>query len=358
MRVQPDSGGVQAISTRFLRRVTLALAAAALVSTAAQAGTPYVVGHVFAGVGNSQVKEFTPTGTLVQTLNDTTGTTYTTGMCFDAAGNLYVTNYSGSTVSKFDNSGNLVNASFLTGLGSPESCVLDSAGNFYVGGPGQPIMKFGPSGGAPIQTFAVTAGSDWIDLAADQCTMFYDNEGANISRFNVCTNTQLANFNAAPLPGRHYALRILPGGGVIVAAGTQVQMLNSSGVITSTYTGDSFFFALNRDPDGVTFWSGGLNSGNILRFNFSPVGPPITTFPSAPFTSLAGLAVFGELVVSQPTPTPTGTALATATPTPTPPATATPTSPPPQAVVPTLSFPMLGLLALALAAAALLLMRR
>lgn len=58
-----------------------------------------------------------------------------------------------------------------------------------------------------------------------------------------------------------------------------------------------------------------------------------------------------------PTPTPTGPPPATATPT-SPPATATPTSPPVQAVVPTLSFPMLGLLALALAAAALLLMRR
>ena len=59
-------------------------------------------------------------------------------------------------------------------------------------------------------------------------------------------------------------------------------MLNSSGVVTSTYTGDSFFFALNRDPDGTTFWSGGLLSGNVLRFNFSPVGAPITTFLRRP----------------------------------------------------------------------------
>ena len=340
--------GVQVISSRFLRRVALTLAAATLVSAVARAGTPYVVGHVFAGVGNSQVKEFTPTGTLVQTLNDTTGTTYTTGMCFDPAGNLYVTNFSGSTVSKFDNSGNLVNASFLTGLSSPESCVIDASGNFYVGGPGQPIRKFAPAGGAPIQSFAVTAGSDWIDLAADQCTMFYDNEGTNISRYNVCTNTQLTNFNPAPLTGGHYALRILPGGGVIVAAGAQVQLLNSSGAVASTYTGDNFFFALNRDPDGTTFWSGGLNSGNILRFNFSPVGPAITTFPSAPLTSLAGLAVFGELVISQPTPTPQGTVVPTSTNTPTAPA----------AVVPMLSFPMLALLTAALVGAALLLMRR
>jgi hypothetical protein len=61
--------------------------------------------------------------------------------------------------------------------------------------------------------------------------------------------------------------------------------------------------------------------------------------------------------VAQPTPTPTGTVSPTATPTTVPP-TATPTSPAPQAVVPTLSFPMLGLLAGALAAAALFLLLR
>ncbi len=360
MRELSAPAAFQGKKTRFSRALLLGIALAALFVVPARAGTPYVVGHVFAGVGNGQVKEFTPTGTLVQTLNDTTGSTFITGMCFDPAGNLYVTNFVGTTVSKFDNSGNLVNANFLTGLSSPESCVVDSAGNFYVGGPGQPIRKFAPSGGAAIATFNVTAGSDWIDLAADQCTMLYDNEGANISRFNVCTNTQLTTF-ASNLPGPHYALRILPGGGVIVAAGSQVQLLDPSGVITSTYTGDSLFFALNRDPDGVTFWSGGLNSGNIYRFNFAPVGPPITTFSAGPLTSLAGLAVFGELVISQPTPTPTGTVLPTATPTPQ--GTVLPTATPTPiggvgAVVPTLSYPMLGALCLALMAAALLLLMR
>ena len=347
MRAEPVGLRPASGSVRFLT-LAISVVTALVIAGEARAGTPYVVGHVFAGVGNSQVKEFTPTGTLVQTLNDTVSTTYTTGMCFDPAGNLYVTNFSSTSVSKFDNSGNLLSANFLTGLASPESCVIDAAGNIYVGGPGQPIKKFSSSGGAATATYNVSAGSDWIDLAADQCTMFYDNEGSNISRFNVCTNTQLTNFNPAPLTGGHYALRILPGGGVIVAAGGGVQMLNSSGAVTSTYTGDNFFFALNRDPDGTTFWSGGLNSGSIYRFNFSPVAPPITTFSSGALTSLAGLAVFGELVISQPTPTPTG-----------PPAfTPTPTSPPIRVVVPTLSFPMLGVLCAALAVAALLLVRR
>jgi hypothetical protein len=55
-------------------------------------------------------------------------------------------------------------------------------------------------------------------------------------------------------------------------------------------------------------------------------------------TILAGLAVFGENIVSNPTPTPTQPGVA--------------------AVVPTLSFPMLALLGLALLGAAFFLMRK
>ena len=321
----------------FLRRVLLGLALAALATAAARA-VPFAVGDVFAGVGQGQIKQFDPTGTLKATLDDTTGSTFITGMCFDPTGHLYATNFSTGTVSKFDNNGTLVSANFLTGLGSPESCVIDAAGNIYVGGPGQPISKFSSAGGASIATFAVSQGSDWIDLAADQCTLFYDNEGAVIHRFNACTNTQLADFSGT-LAGRHFALRILPGGGVIVAAGSppdSAQLLDATGAITSTYLapGSSLIFALNRDPNGTQFWTGDLTgAGMVSKFNFAPVGPPVTTFNAVANSELAGLAVFGELLISQPTPTPGGGA---------------------QVVVPTLSGPMLALLGAALAVVALL----
>ena len=358
MQARPDLSGVHAFPGRFFRRAMLGVAAAMLASTAARAGTPYVVGDVFAAVGNGQVKEFTPAGTLVQTLNDTTASTYTTGMCFDQAGNFFVTNISLTSVSKFDNSGNVINANFLTGLTTPESCVLDSAGNIYVGEAHISEIKKFSSTGTLLATYNTPGGSDWIDLAADQCTLYYDDEGSAIHRFNACTNTQLTDF-ASGLPGGHYALRILPNGGVIVAAGAQVQLLDATGTVVSNYTaaGESLFFALNRDPNGTQFWTGGITTGIIYKFNFSPVGPPVTTFNSAPFSLLAGLSVFGELVISQPTPTPTGTVLPTATPTTVPP-TATPTAtrtPTPGQVVlvPTLSFPMLVLLGLALVGVAL-----
>ncbi|HZU06162.1 MAG TPA: hypothetical protein VFB73_09310 [Chloroflexota bacterium] len=312
----------------------LASVASTLWSTqTVQAQPPFALGDVFAAVGNGQVKRFSPTGTLIQTLNTTTGSFETTGMCFDTAGNLFVTDFTADTVSKFGNTGTLLLANFGSGYNShPESCVLDAAGNIYVGqadGTGD-ILKFSPTG-ALLASFNPTVGlrgTDWIDLSADQCTMLYTSEDNLIRRFNVCTNTQLSNFATLPAGSECFALRIRPNGEVMVACRDNVFRLSPTGALLQTYTRASInpaetgtLFALNLDPDGVTFWTGGRSTGNIYRVNIA-TGAVVTQFNAAPFTALAGLAVFGEQVVAlTPTPTPTGTA------TPTPTSTATPTSP-------------------------------
>jgi hypothetical protein len=167
----------------------------------------------------------------------------------------------------------------------------------------------------------------------------------------------LPNFtNAGPA---FYALRILPNGDVLVAAQASVKRFNSAGTeILPAYTasGEGFFFALNLDPDGTHFWSGGIITNQIYKFNLTPVGPPVLSFSSqvgiAGGTLLAGLAIFGENIQGNPTPTATPPV---ATPTPT--ATRTPT-PGAAVLVPTLSFPMLVLLGLALVGAALFAIRR
>lgn len=341
---------------RHSRSVLLCLSVFALAAGPLGA-VAFQVGDVFAAVGNGQVKHFSPTGTLIETLNDTTGSTFDAGMCFDTLGNLYVTNFSASSISKFSNTGALLAANYITGIAtSPESCVFDNAGNMYVGvADATKIYKYS-STGAAITSFTVvpdSRGADWIDLAADQCTMFYTSEGTKVKRFNVCTNTQLTDF-ATGLTGPVYSFRILPGGGVLVASTSKIQMLDSSGAVTGSYfgTGSSTLFALNRDPDGTHFWSGDLNNGNVYKFVIATPSTQSSLFNAGVLTALGGLAVFGELVVSQPTPTPTG-----GTPVP----TATPTSPPTPtvvAIVPTLSFPMIGLLAAALAAVALVVLMR
>ena len=323
------------------------LAAALLWTAPLFAVVPFNVGDVFAGVGRGKFNHFSPTGVLLETLDDTqavgSGEDATTGMCFDPAGNMFGTNLDKSTMSKFSNNGTLLAATFGSFSG-PESCLIINGNTMFVSEVfGGNILKVSLPAGTQLASYS-TSRSDWIDLAADQCTMFYSDEGPSIHRFNVCTNTALANFtNAGPA---FYALRILPNGDVLAAAGGSVKRFNSAGTeITPAYTasGESTFFALNLDPDGTHFWSGGIGTGKIYKFNLTPVGAPVLTFDSqiaaAQGTILAGLAVFGETTVSQATPTPTpGT--------------------PVQVVVPTLSFPMLGVLALALIAAAFLAIRR
>jgi hypothetical protein len=333
-------------STRLTRAVLLALFS----SGTLLAAVPFNLGDVFAGIGNGRYNHFSPSGTLLETLDSGQGGFNTTGMCFDAAGNLYGTNFSSNSMSKFTNNGTLVGL-FGSFNASPESCLVVGSIMYtsQVFGTGD-ILKFNLSG-TQLANYDV-ARSDWIDLAADQCTMFYTDEGPIIRRFNVCTNTALADFVNVP-GGAFYALRILPGGDVLVASAATIRRFNSSGTQVDTYTaaGETFFFALNLDPDGTHFWSGGIGTGIIYKFNLTPSGPPVLSFSSQLGSTggaqLAGVAVFGEVTAGQPTPTPT---VAAATPTPTVPNVA--------AVVPTLSFPMLALLGVAIATAALLAIRR
>src|SRR5207244_4299459 len=107
--------------------------------------------------------------------------------------------------------------------------VFDNSGNFYVGGGGSNQIKKFNSAGTLLNTFivAVDRGTDWIDLAADQHTIFYDSESGIVRRFDTATNTQLANFTSS-LGGNSFALRLLTDGGALVAHSSNVLRLNSS----------------------------------------------------------------------------------------------------------------------------------
>ena len=157
-----------------------------------------------------------------------------------------------------------------------------------------------------------TRGTDWIELAADNCTLFYTSEGTLIKRFNVCTNTQLADFNVAPLPGAAaYEHRILlpfqfGAGGLLVADSNAVLRLDSSGNQVQTYTlpSTTFIFALNLDPNGTSFWTADLTRGQVFKVdiqsgtilkNWSATG-------AANFHDVAGLSVKGQLTATLPPP--------------------------------------------------------
>lgn len=290
------------VETRRLQYIALAFALCLMAATESVAAT-YTLGDVFASVGNGKVAEYTPAGTLVQVLNSTTNATEMTGSAFDSAGNFYVTGFGTSTLSKFDNSGNLLSANFIAGNNptNNESIVFSQAGNFFVGGAGGNVIREFAGAGTLLSTFTVAVGprgTDWIDLAADQRTLFYTSEGGAIRRFDTVTNTQLTDF--ANVGGVSFALRLLPGGGALVAHSTNVLRLDATGAVVQTYTipGSTTLFALNLDPDGTSFWTGNIDStGKVFHVRISDgaiLGSFNTVAPASGF-DLAGLSIFGEI---------------------------------------------------------------
>ena len=288
---------------------------------------PYNTGDVFVGVGNGFIKHFSPSGVLLDTLNTGTGCGEDTGMAFTSTSHLLATTF-GCGVVEFDNMGNLIGP-FGSGYNTDtESVVIDGAGNVYIGQADgtKALKKFNSAGTFLMDFFPATQnrGTDWNDLAADLCTMFYTSEGNAIKRFNVCTNTQLSDF-ATSSASPKFALRIRSNGEVLVAASSVLERYDASGTLIQTYTfPGTLAFAINLDPDGTHFWTADLVTGTVYKYDIS-TGTIVLSFSSMPNTTAAGLAVFGEPIVAQsPTPAPSATATATATATPTPTPTPTP----------------------------------
>jgi outer membrane protein assembly factor BamB len=294
------------------------------------APVPFQVGDVFAGVGTghiSQYRPFTNTvgATLVADLNTGSLSDEQTGMCFDTAGNLYSTNHYAQTVSRFNNLGTLINPVWASGFQYfPESCVRDRDGNVYVGevsplGTSNSVNRLRKfdANGIQIATFNLEKGPrgiDWIDLASDNCTIYYTSESNRIMRFNVCTNTQIngvtnpwvSNLDGAT--GMCYGLRIRPNGEVMVACANNVYRLDPTGTILWTYpkpTGEpaeSQMFAMNLDPTPDSngawyFWTSIIGNGDIYKINID-TGAIVNQFTAPGLGAqrlMSGLVVYGEM---------------------------------------------------------------
>lgn len=296
-----------------------------------QAPPQWFPGDVFVAVGSGQYKVYHNTGTasspnyvLVETLTDGIGGSFTTGCALDSSSNLFTTNFSNTKVVKFDaNSPHSVLQTIDTNArdsgGNSESVLFDSVNNLFVGDPdgGHLLLKY-DSTGTFVTSFTPTRearGTDWIDLAADQKTLFYTSEGTHVKRFDVSANSQLADFNSTALPGSiAFALRLLSPfdgtGGLLVADTDRIVRLDGSGADVQEYNvttsktcpttnttcpNENTFFALNLDPNGTSFWAGAFGTANFYRFNISTgaieVGP-INTGTGA--NTLFGICLKGQ----------------------------------------------------------------
>lgn len=266
-------------------------------------------GDVFAGGsfgGTGNVYHFRPGVGLLATYSTTFTGSEETGMAFQG-NNLLVTNWTASNMTKFDNTGTIILPNpFITNDASShnESIVFDAFGNMYIGQADgtRDVIKRDSAGNflARYDVATQNRGSDWIDLAADNKTLYYTSEGTTIFRYDLSTSTQLADF-ATFAGGNAFALRLLAGGGLLVADGVDIRRLDSLGNVIQTYDDPSVsqWFALNIDPDGTSFWSADYSSHQIFKFDIA-TGAVLDHFDTP--SNISGLTVFGERTVVIPLP--------------------------------------------------------
>ena len=242
-----------------LKGLVVLLAVALLTATAAAAplkreAAAYTRGDVLVGVGSGRVDWHRANGTLVRTIVNPRGGS-TLGMAFDSGGSLYLATY--GPVVKFDANGNSQGTFFTPPDGDiATSLAFDSAGNLFIGtGPwrGSPnpqdVYKVSPAGAllarydVDLQSFAgddnpATNGPFWIRLAANQCTLYYASMSAppRINRFDVCTSTQLPDFDVDVGLNDYFQFELLPDGGIIAAARDEILRISPGGGSSSATT--------------------------------------------------------------------------------------------------------------------------
>jgi hypothetical protein len=265
--------------------VTLNVAALVLLLVPVRAAQiSFAPGDMFVSLETTgSVHWYLPDGTLRGVLASTV-LGWGEGMAFDATGNLYLAHWradsmgiTGNTVEKFNNLGQSMGA---VGSGydcDPHTIDFDRTGIGYVGQAGcrRSLLQFVPGERVPRELFPAGEfeGLFWMDLASDDCTLFYTSLGPNVKRFDVCANAQLPDFNVTALPGAFtHDLRELPGGGLLVANQDVIVRLDSAGSIAQTYAGPpaepTLWTGLDIVGDG-TFWVANYYTSDVYRIDLA-----------------------------------------------------------------------------------------
>jgi len=276
---------------RLLPLGLFVLLAGALIASA----NGFSPGDILVALANGTVEVRASDGTLKSIMSSPL-TGEAKGMALASNGNLLVAydwpedHSNGNTVGVYRPDGTFAGTFGGSVNCQPLAVHVDAAGNVYVSERAclGRILKFDPSG-TLLQRFYVNSdyiGAWWMDLAPDGCTLYYTSSGQNLQRYDVCADTQLPNFNTAPLSTSQYAgalgLRILPDGSVLLADRENIQRLDSSGNVFAIYppSPGNGFAALALDPDGQTFWATDTARSMLFHIDIAQ-GTTLTMFQTS-----------------------------------------------------------------------------
>jgi hypothetical protein len=205
-------------------------------------------------------------------------------------------------------SGAILDANFGGLIGDDESCAFDEEGNAWIGeavpvAASEALLRHVAADGRILESFPVPVGergTDWIELDANQCTLFYTSEDSDVRRFDICTHQVMPIF-ASLADEPCYALRQLPNRDLMITCRNHIYRYDENAVFVREYTKESLgendtngLYAIHLDPDGQTFWTGGVTSGRIVRARLDN-GSVVTSFLSGT-GGVNGLLIQGEFV--------------------------------------------------------------
>jgi sugar lactone lactonase YvrE len=127
-------------------------------------GGDLYVSNAYGGpAGNGSVLKFTPDGVGSVFADRGFHTAY--GLALDRDGNIYVSNFSSSTIEKFSPTGEDLGVFASTGLDLPHGMIFDRSGNLYVANNGNSTIEKFSSTGVDLGVFANTgAGPHFLTM--------------------------------------------------------------------------------------------------------------------------------------------------------------------------------------------------
>lgn len=248
---------------------------------------PFATGDIFAATPAGSLNWYGPDGTFVAALS--TGLASIQAVAADPFGRLWAIDRARpATLARIDEAGAVTTVSPVGATITPWSLAFDALGNVYVGDweIGGKVSKF--SSGGQYLGVAINSESDYIDLAPDQCTMYLQRPGWNMSateRWNACTGAFINTFHD-PFSDTETAhgVRLLPDGSVLMK-NPAVMRIDTTGQLVSAYSFAECTLGApeSLSPDGSSFYVGCSGQGVYevdvatgARIRALPIAIPLT----------------------------------------------------------------------------------